>query len=275
MSKIEIPEFGSKKELFKFLIENKSILIAQKKAAVKFADGFMYSNPVIQIKDQAHKAGAIDVNEVNEIKVKAIVNTTNWMDSHMDVHLPGLWNKSLQENKFIMHVQEHKSYEFDKIIAEGEDLKAYTKSYTWKELGFNLEGKTEGLTFDSTVKKERNPYMFNQYAKGYVKNHSVGMRYVKVVMGINDEDYPEHKEIWDKYYPEIINKDAADTRGYFFAVKEAQVIEGSAVPMGSNIVTPTLSVGKDNGAGKTTPDNDEAAAKALQETQKQFFSNLI
>jgi hypothetical protein len=256
------------------LSENKQTLIAQKKSAVKYADGIVFSNPVINIKDKAVKAGAIDTNEINEIKIKAVINTTNWLDSHMDVHLPGIWSKSLQENKFLMHVQEHKSFEFDKIISEGDDLKASTQTYTWKELGFNVAGKTEALVFDSNVKKERNPYMFNQYAKGYVKNHSVGMRYVKIMMAINDEDYPTEKEIWDKYYPEIANKESADAMGFFWAVKEAQVIEGSAVPMGSNIITPTLSVGKDNGAGITTPD-DEAAKKALRENQKQFFINLI
>lgn len=273
MSKIEIPEFANKSDLFKFLVENKSTLIAQKKAAIKYADGMLFSNPLLNVKDKAVKAGAIDVSEVNELKVKAVINTTNWLDSHMDVHLKGIWNKSLKENKMIMHVQEHKSYEFDKIIAEGDDLKAYVQDMTWKELGFDLKGKSEALTFESTVRKERNPYMFGQYAKGYVKNHSVGMRYVKLLMAINSDDYPEHKEIWDKYYSEIINPEIADQKGYFWAVKEAQVIEGSAVPLGSNVVTPTLSVGKDNGAGPTTP-NKEAADKGTS-NEVQFFTNLI
>lgn len=272
--KIEIPEFANKADLFKFLVENKNTLIAQKKSAVKYADGILFSNPVVQTKEGAVKAGAIDVNEVNEINVKAAINSTNWLDSHMDVHLKGLWNKSLKENKMIMHVQEHKSYEFDKIIAEGEDLKAYVQDMTWKELGFNLKGKSEVLIFESKVKKERNPYMFNHYAKGYVKNHSVGMRYVKLLLAINDEGYAAEHDAWEKYYPEIINPEMAEQKGYFWAVKEAQVIEGSAVPLGSNVVTPTISVGKDNGAGKSTPD-EEAAKKALRDDQVKFFTNLI
>lgn len=275
MSKIEIPEFTNKSELFKFLSENKNTLIAQKKAAIKHADGMLFSNPVMNVKDKAVKAGAIDTEEVTEFMVKAIINTTNWLDSHMDVHLPGIWSKSLKENKMIMHVQEHKSYEFDKIIAEGEDLKAYAKSYTWKELGFDFKGKTEALTFDSNVRKERNQSMFNHYAKGYVKNHSVGMRYVKLVLCINDEGYAAEHECWEKYYPEIINPEMADMKGYFWAVKEAQVIEGSAVPLGSNVITPTLSVGKDNGAGPGTTPDEEAAKKALQEDQVKYFTNLI
>lgn len=273
MSKIEIPEFANKGDLFKFLTENKQTLIAQKKAAVKHADGMLFSNPVMQTKSGAVKAGAVNTEEVNELNVKAVINSTNWLDSHMDVHLKGLWNKSLKENKMIMHVQEHKSYEFDKIIAEGEDLKAYAQDIAWKELGFNLKGTSEALVFESKVKKDRNPYMFNQYAKGYVKNHSVGMRYVKLMLAINDENYATEKEIWDKYFPEIVNGEMAEKIGYFWAVKEAQVIEGSAVPLGSNVVTPTLSVGKDNGAAHSTPEK-EAATKGTS-NEKQFFTNLI
>lgn len=273
MSKIEIPEFTNKSDLFKFLVENKSTLIAQKKAAIKYADGILFVGSGLSVKDKAVKAGAVDVEEINELNVKAAINSTNWLDSHMDVHLKGLWNKSLKENKMIMHVQEHKSYEFDKIIAEGDDLKAYVEEMSWKDLGFDLKGKSEVLVFESKVKKERNPYMFNHYAKGYVKNHSVGMRYVKLMLAINDENYPTEKEIWDKYYPEIINPEVADQKGYFWAVKEAQVIEGSAVPLGSNVVTPTLSVGKDNGAASGTPSKEAAEKGTSQEVQ--FFTNLI
>jgi hypothetical protein len=37
--------------------------------------------------------------------------------------------------------------------------------------------ETEALVFNVEIDKDRNDFMFNQYAKGYVKEHSVGMRY--------------------------------------------------------------------------------------------------
>lgn len=229
--KLEIPQFESKKDLFSFLKENKSTLMAQKLNTFKHGDhiGSLFSGV-------ASKAQAV----ADTLHIKAVINTTNFMDSHKDVHLPGLWKKSLSENKRILHVQEHKSQSFDKIIADGNDLKACTQNISWKELGYNAEGATEALIFDSTVKASRNAYMFNQYKNGYVSNHSVGMRYVKLFMAINDDDYPEEKQVWDKYYSEIINKEEADSYGYFWAVTEAKVIEGSAVPIGSNPITPTL-----------------------------------
>src|SRR5690606_39202898 len=90
--------------------------------------------------------------------------------------------------------------------------------------------------------KGRNEYMFNQYAKGYVKQHSVGMRYKKLITCINDDDYPVQKENWDKYFPEIVNKEEAEENGIFWAVLDAMILEGSAVLFGSNDTTPTYLV---------------------------------
>lgn len=112
----------------------------------------------------------------------------------------------------------------------------------WKQLGFSYDGKTEALIFESTIERERNEFMLKQYSKGWVKNHSVGMRYVNIELAINSEAEwnKEEKAIWDEFYPIIANKEVADERGYFWVVKEAKIIEGSAVVMGSNSATPTL-----------------------------------
>lgn len=237
------------------IVKNKAILIAQKKAAIKYADGCAYDSSIAVVANKA------EINEdTTELTVQAAINTTNILDSHDDVHIKGLWKKSLKENKMIMHLQEHKMT-FDSIISDGKDLKASAKSMTFKELGYKFEGETQVLFFESIVKQDRNLYMFKQYKDGHVQNHSVGMRYVKLFLAVNDKDYKEEKAIWDKYYPTIANKEAADAQGYFWAVTEAKVIEGSAVPIGSNQVTPTISI---EGAGKTTPKTIEPE----QSTQK-------
>ena len=259
-------KFKTKKELYDFLIENKETLITQKKASRKEADGILYTQ--IQKKDKiiSNKANEpIDVSDIDQIKVIAVINTTNIMDSHKDVHLPGIWNKSLKENRFIMHVQEHRSSEFDKIISEGKDLKAYTADYKWTDLGYDFEGKTQALMFESIVRKNRNPFMFNQYAKGYVKNHSVGMYYVKLDLAINDKDYSEEFEIYEKYINQVANKKEAESNGYFWVVKEAKIIEGSAVPLGSNYITPTI----DNNAKSKKEENIDALRKLFIEEPKE------
>ena len=241
-------EFATKKELFKFLADNKDKLIAQKKAVKKESDCSVAVAPII-VHEKVNKA--VDSN-LDSLKVVCIINTTNFLDSHGDVHLPGLWTKSLQENRMIMHLQEHEM-EFDKIIADGEQLKAYAKKYTWAELGYDFKGSTEALVFESTILRKRNEYMLEQYANGWVKSHSVGMFYVKMDLAVNDEDMPNEFEAWNKYYPTIANKELADERGYFFYIMEAKCVEGSAVPLGSNSATPTLEIGKSQPSSDTDP----------------------
>jgi hypothetical protein len=131
---------------------------------------------------------------------------------------------------------------FDKVISD--DVTAYTKSISWKSLGYGYEGNTQALVFDSAIKAKRNPFMFEQYSEGYVKNHSVGMRYIKIFMAIDSTDKwdVEEKAAWDKYIGQVANVEAAKEQGYFFAVTEAAVVEGSAVLVGSNRATPTLEV---------------------------------
>jgi len=257
---MKIPEFANKKELFDFLVKNEARIIADKKATIKYADAVTFG--FFSTKEgEENKANKPITEDVDEIKVKPVINTTNLMDTHDDVHIPGLWAKSLKENKDIYHDQEHRG-EFASTISDYEDLKAYTQTFTWKELGQKWEGETQALVFESTVKRDRNEFMFRQYKQARVKQHSVGMRYVKIALAVNDKaNYPEAYKVWQKYIDEIANKEDAERQGYFFAVTEAKVIEGSAVKRGSNHVTPTL----DNNM-KSEPSED--TLEPLQDTHK-------
>tara|TARA_R100001510_G_C7655052_1_gene213984 strand:- start:1461 stop:2249 length:789 start_codon:yes stop_codon:yes gene_type:complete len=234
--------FSDQGELFKALRENKASLIAQKKMATKFADPIFFSPFVMEgEKMKAFKADTVDVGNIKTLSMDLAINTTNLMDSHSDVHIPGLWTKSLKEKKDYYLIQEH-AMKFDSIITD--EVVASAVMMNWKDLGANYPGQTQVLLFKVNVGNERNPFMFGQYAKGYVKNHSVGMRYMKLDLGINSESKwdAEEKEIWDKYIDQVANREQAEDKGYFWAVTEAKVVEGSAVPMGSNWVTPTISI---------------------------------
>lgn len=237
------------KELHRFLVQNKEMLIAQKKHQLKTADAFYHAGAPIVKADKANKAAAEEQDDPTEINVKSIINTTNWFDSHYDVHIPGIWKKSLSEAKRLYLLQEH-DMSFKGIISD--DVKAYTKKILWRDLGVDAEGYTEALVFESLVKEKRNPFMFDQYKEGYVHNHSVGMRYVTIEMAINSAaDYcKDELAVWNKYIESIANRDAVESVGYFWAVKEARVAEGSAVVIGSNEITPTESVTAGNSTGK-------------------------
>jgi hypothetical protein len=270
---IDKSKFETQKDLFAFLKANKQQLIASKKSQIKHADGFNFASHVNILFDKeiAHKGNEPISNPSDTLNVLAVINTTNWMDSHEDVHIPGLWTKTLNENKNILHVQEHRSNQFNKIIASGNDVNSYVKDYTWKELGYNYEGTTEALIFDSQVRKTRNLYMWEQYAKGYVTNHSVGMVYVKLDMAVNDPNYDEGFEAWEKYISQVANQEDAITNGYFFPIIEAKLIEGSAVPVGSNVMTPTL----ENNNITQSQINTEPLQEALERQKEPDYSTLI
>jgi len=267
---IEIKHFENKEDQIKWLVENKSLISSQRKSEQKRADAFSHISFAVDDRGTAIKDEAISQN-ATMLKVRSIINTTNLFDSHADVHIDGIWKKNLQESKDHFLCQEHE-LSFKGIIAD--EVKAYTKTMTWKELGFDLPGSTQALVFDSIVYKDRNPYMFDQYAKGYVKNHSVRMQYMKEYFCVNSDSpaYTQEKENWDKYIQPVVNKDAAEARGYFWAVTEAKIIEGSAVVKGSNFITPTDYVleYQNTEAGKTT-----SSSRVTTQKRKQLLNELL
>lgn len=233
---------------FEYLKANKEKLIADKKAVVKHTDAVA----VVSILDAIETKQDKEIpSDAEEIEIKIVVNTTGIMDSHDDVHIEGIWNRTIKEKNDVPLLQEHQM-SFDKIISD--DVKVKTEPFSFTQLGaMKYLGTTEALVFDAKIKRKRNEFMFKQYANGYVKNHSVGMRYRDIVLAINSNEkaYSEEKAAWDKYYPNIANKEKADEKGFFFAVLDADLIEGSAVPIGSNRITPTLAV-RQTKASKST-----------------------
>lgn len=240
---IKPPDFQTKADLFAHLRNNKALYIAAKKAEPKHADAVAFQPFTAVTIGEATKAAATpaELLDMAEFQVKVAINTTNIRDSHKDVHLPGIWKKSLQETKGLYLLQEHKM-EFTSIISD--KVKATAETFTWKQLGFDYPGSTEALVFDAAIEKDRNQYMAEQYAKGRVKNHSVGMQYVKIELAMNSDDKYDQveKAVWDKYIGQIVNAKDFEQEGYFWAVTEAKVVEGSAVPVGSNFTTPTISI---------------------------------
>lgn len=232
--------FESKEDLFKKLKENSKALIAQKKMITKETDAYMV--PVLASgvsKEGAIKAEGEAQGSPNSLSLKIVLNTTKLFDSHSDVHIDGLWNKTLKEKRDLYLLQEHKA-NFANVISD--QVKASVQQMDWKDLGADYAGSTQALIFDANLERKDNPFMFDKYASGKVKQHSVGMRYVKILLAINSDDkyYAEELENYEKYIGEVANRDEVEVKGYFWAVLEAKLIEGSAVLLGSNPITPTL-----------------------------------
>lgn len=248
--------YADKASLHAGIRKNLDKIIAEKKATIKLADAYGGAtvtgggpNVIESLKAFAIKAGnpMTDIQamlkEINlpNLIVTAVANTTNWFDSHWDVHIDGNYKKTVKDNnkKGFLHLQEHKAG-FAAII--DDEAKVHVENTTFKELGFPYEGSTQALMGVSNVDPNRNFFMYNQYANGWVKNHSIGLRYVNIVYCVNSEfdGDKEYKKNWDKYYPDIANKEDVDQYGCFFAVLEIKLCEYSAVVQGSNRTTPTI-----------------------------------
>ena len=268
----------TREEEIKYIFTNKELISSKKKNAIKRGDIIAFG-PISEenTNKEVSKAG-IDLSsmDMDTLRAKLVINTTNVIDSHMDCHIQGLWTKTLSESKTLYLLQEHEM-EFDKIISDSvnDNLVATAETISWKKLGYPYNGKTEALIFDVQIKKDVNEYMFNLYKKGRVLNHSVGMRYVKMFLCIDSDEayYSSEKANWDKYYTQVMNKEIADEKGYFWAVTEAKVIEGSAVVKGSNEFTPVMEIEIEKQAEQSL--EVEEPTKVTQENEKKLLKELL
>jgi len=247
-------------ELFAYLKENKEELIRVKKSlpikSEPFSCGIALPGNILTIKKEGEGI------EPDTVEVKAVANTANVLDSHMDVLAPGSWTKSIKENgpqgkDIIAHIHDHihsigAKVGIVKSIA-GEMVKASL-------LGFKGESRElEALVFTTLIKKSYNKTVFELYNDQEVKQHSIGLQYVKLDLAINadDEDYEDEKKVWDKNIGQIINPGQAIERGYFWMVNEIKLFENSAVLLGANAATPTLETIKHKKPEESTSQHKE------------------
>lgn len=266
--------FATKAELFEALKSEKTNLIGLKKAQVKSSD----SVSVSVNKVEATKA----IGGLDNGFIYPVINTTKYMDSHNDVHINGIWNKSVNDQQNKVHYIINHELEVGKVIAYPKDVEVLTKEVLWRDLGVDFEGSTQALMFKTNVFDYS-----NESAKQIIKDkidieHSVRMQYVKIELAIDssDPDYAEESEVWTKYINEIANKGKAVEQGYFWAVTEAKIHkEGSMVLAGSNDVTPMVYPTKDNEPSNDTqikkPSNDTSNEDLKEKARKQTLLKLI
>lgn len=245
-SRIIIPEFAEKKELFKYLKENEETLIDNIKATKWNSEPCSFEFTKIGEKsDSSEKSNEPVSGNPDRLKVKVVANTCNWLDHDMDVLLNNSAKKTIEERQGqIPHIHDH-SRKAESKIGEVEQILLQDISYA--ELGIKGTGSTQCIVFITEVIKSYNDKIFNQYKEGRANQHSIGLKYVQIDLAINDPDDPKYYDEWQKSIDLIINKEKALERGYFWAVKEIMLIENSIVLFGSNEKTPTL----DNDLGKS------------------------
>lgn len=255
--KVLIDDTLKGKDLFNALLANKSQLIAQKKALPKFTEAVCVTPDLFHVKEQQAVKTAIGyvAPDATSVRVKLVANTALFMDSQKDVLLPDCWAKSIKDGKGRLHLKDH-NYSIDAQV--GDVVNIYSQEVSLTELGINQAGTTQSLIYESDVQKSYDEKTFNKYKSGNIRQHSIGLQYVKIDLAINDSDYKEEFANWNKYIDQIINKEDAQAAGYFWIVPEIKLIEVSAVLMGANELTPTLTVG--SGKSGMEAENTEEAA---------------
>lgn len=141
--------FETKKEMFKWLQSNQDNLIALKKAAIKRSEGVSLELPN---KDSNALKG---IDGLKEGFVYPIINTTNFMDSHNDVHLPKIWNKSVKEQQGkVFYVTDH-DLKVASVIAFPKDVKMSVQKLDWSDISKGEGGSTEALMFEVPIGRLR------------------------------------------------------------------------------------------------------------------------
>lgn len=173
------------------------------------------------------------------ILVKSVINTTNIIDSHLDLHMEKIWNKTVKDNPYSYHLKQHEA-KFESVISN--KAKSYNEQMNFSQLGLDVNFKTVANINEFTLSKKKMEYMFNAYVDGDVKEHSIGMLYVDLDIAVYDEDSQKQMDFYNEMKTKAVNPEVADEYGYFWVVYEAKKREGSAVVFGSNSITPTLFV---------------------------------
>lgn len=214
----------------KFLIENKAAILKAKKGMIKTADPI--SSTPNHFKSTATKS------MLEEGLYKIVANSCGFFDSHQDVSLRGSFDKTVREKGNALPIIINHDHSPQAIFAKNKGVEI--EEIQIKSLGYDMEGTTQCVT--AKIDPKYNEKMSELYEGGEIKQHSIGLRYVQIELAINDSSDNEAFAAWNKYIGQVINRSEAEANGYFFAVKEQQLFEISAVLFGSNQYTPTLSL---------------------------------
>lgn len=177
--------------------------------------------------------------DLSKRTVAGLFNTSFYIDSDLDMLLPGAASKSIQErgvdstkgNK-IKHLKDH---DWSKNIARIDVL---------EERQVEINGrKLEGIYHESFYPEstDSNDQLIKIQAEMY-DSRSIGFEYVKLIFCDRDSGNEDNVKNFNEYKPMAINPEVADEYGYFWVVKEIKLWEGSDVSFGANELTPMIGV---------------------------------
>lgn len=251
-------EFSDKEAMFAELVETKKISIDRRKSEIKTKRCSLSLSPSGE-SSKSVASGGVEYGQT----IFPVINSTNFLDSHGDVHGKNIWNKSAKEqNGKVYFVVDH-DLKFGSVISYPKDVNILVKELPWSALGRDYKGTTNALIFETKINEYANKAYVEGLKNGMPIEHSIRMRYIDVELAVNSDKYEDEYKVWKDNINSVANRDDAEDVGYFYFVKEAAIcMEGSAVLFGSNDATPRLDSVKDIEPSGDTHDKQEGVKNA-------------
>lgn len=271
--------FDTKEQMFKALIESHKEIIADKTAKIYNSEcGQEKGSVKVRLIDQGKLKDQVKQLEIDDDFYYIAVNTTKILDNHEDLHINGLWNKTVKEQQKKVYLVLDHDLKVGSTVVRKEYIEMFTAEIPFSLLNLPYEGNTEALIY-----KFRKDKVINQVAKDWLESGdelqaSVRMQYIKMLFALNSEerDDAEFKKNYDKYITEIANKDDFENEiDYFWVILEARNrLESSLVLFGSNHAT-----GQIDEKSKSEPDNKSTQPKDINEpsedTRRELFLKML
>ena len=252
--------FANKEELHDAVVAFESQIFAAKKSMV------------FKSIEKGQGVSAIDLGDVldetqkSALNMKAdnayfVINSTLWLDSHLDVHNSNCYTKTVQDQKGKVYLVDAHGTKTSDVVSYPDSVKMLIRDMDWKTLGKNIAGTTTCLVFD-IPKIEVRKDVLEVVKRAPKVECSFKMRYVKMRTALNSDrpEYSQYKQNYDEMIGMIANPKDAEKYGYFTIVDELAIVgEGSVCPItgGSNSATVSL-----------LPDDNSKAADSTFEPQQ-------
>lgn len=228
-------EFSCKEEMYLALAKNAEAIISLKKSQVYKAHE---KGQAVNIFDRAPDLAFKASFSTSEKNIYPVISTTNYRDSHKDVHFNGCFGKTCTEQQGkVMYALDHKM-EWDSVISWPKDTGMFISALDWGLVGKNYAGQTEGLVFDiNKAKIVRRDVLQSIEEKRAEFENSIRMVYYKIKFGANSQEksLAAEKAYYDSKIDMIANKADVEEDGYFWGVEELGIYrEGSLVVAGGS-----------------------------------------
>ncbi|NQZ74656.1 MAG: hypothetical protein HRT61_00845 [Ekhidna sp.] len=252
----EYQSIGNHQDRLNFALENKRELIAAKRDFDHTSKAFTTSPQLLK-----HLETAIKAEPDQDGVYKIVGNAIGFLDGHDDVSMKGSFTKTVKETGKRVKILRDHGRGIDSIIAVNKGL--FIEDVDIETLGFQVMGKTEVV--GARILPKYDPKIAEMYADGVIDQHSVGIQYVKLDLAVNDPYQEEEYKIWQATIDQVINREEAIERGFYFPIFEQKLKEISAVVFGSNPYTPTMdnkSLASDEPSNDTQPKDEPTEPKS-------------